>query len=129
MRSTLEQPIPLQEAEAARQCHLVDGESTLELLQVRLTHVGDGRENAELRNPEAARPQDIVIELRHRAADHSQRGADTGRQAVAALLKPHRGGSRSHTSHSSGQGRTKQAHIMYIHKIIPPCETGSRPAS
>src|SRR5712664_3555868 len=54
MRSTLEQPIPLQEAEAARQCRLVDGESTLELFQVRLAHVHDGRENAELRHPETA---------------------------------------------------------------------------
>ena len=92
MRSTLEQPIPLQEGEAARQCRLVDGESTLELLQVRLAQVRDGRENTELRHPETARPQDIVIELRHRATDHSQRGADTGRQAAAALLKPRRSG-------------------------------------
>src|SRR5262249_29213649 len=85
MRSTFEQPIPLQEAEAARQCRLVDGESTLELLQVRLAQVRDGRENTELRHPETARPKACVIELPHCATDNSQRGADTGRQPSEVL--------------------------------------------
>jgi len=57
--------------------------------------VHDGRENAELRHPETARPQDIVIERRHRATDHFAAWCRHTATGVAARPKPHRGGSRA----------------------------------
>src|SRR5262249_12289360 len=55
MRTTFDQAITLQQVKAASQCRLVDGEPLLELLQVRLAHLRDRRENAELSHPDAAR--------------------------------------------------------------------------
>src|SRR5262249_38741061 len=54
----LDHAVPLEQVDAARQGRLVDGESILELPQVRLAQVGEGREDAELGHPQAARPQD-----------------------------------------------------------------------
>src|SRR3989442_10864684 len=82
MRTTLDQTIALQEAEAPRERRLVDGERILELFQICPAHAREGREDAELSHPETARPQDVVVELRHRASGHPQRVADTGVKAV-----------------------------------------------
>jgi hypothetical protein len=46
---------------------LADREPSLELLQVRVASTRDGRENTELGHPQAARSQEVVVELRHRA--------------------------------------------------------------
>jgi len=53
--------ITLQKGEAPRQCRLVDGQPRLELSEVRLAATCDGREDTELRHPEPARPEDIVV--------------------------------------------------------------------
>ena len=56
VRRAVDHPLPLQKIEAARQRGLVEGERVFELPQVRFAHARDGRENAELRHPEPARP-------------------------------------------------------------------------
>jgi len=55
VRRPLDHAGALQEAKAARQRRLVDGELTLQLLQTGLTEAGDRREDAELRHPETTR--------------------------------------------------------------------------
>jgi len=60
--NTLDHTITLQKAEAARQCRLVDGQRRLELSEVCLAATCDGRENTELRHPEPARPENIVVQ-------------------------------------------------------------------
>jgi len=73
VRSALDHATALQEVEAARQRGLVDGERVFELLQAGLTHARDGRENAVLSHAQTARPQHVVVELRHCAGDHAQK--------------------------------------------------------
>src|SRR5213594_347309 len=73
VRHTLDYTITLQKAEAARQCRLVDGQHRLKLSDVRLAASCDGRENTELRHPEPARPEDIVVQLSDGTADHTER--------------------------------------------------------
>ena len=81
----LDHAIPLEQVEAPRQGRLVDGESLLELPQVRLAQVREGREYAELGHPQAARPQDVVVQLGHGPRDHAKGAADTGRQPFGRL--------------------------------------------
>jgi len=113
VRSTLDHTIALQEVEAARQRCLVDGQRVLELLQVRLAYAPDGRENAELSYPQTARPQDVVVELRHRASDHPERVADTGRQPSEVLSSWQPDAVSSHGRHPT-QPPPYQASTSYV---------------
>jgi hypothetical protein len=79
VRRTLDQTIALQKVETACERRLIDRQRILELFEIRLILARDGRENAELSDAEAARPQGVVVELRHRAGDHAERVADTAR--------------------------------------------------
>jgi len=103
VRAALDQTIALQKVEAARQRRLVDGERVLELLQVRLTHAPDGRENAELSHPDTARPQHVVVELGDGASDHAKGVADAGRYASRANRPPD--ASPTHGRHRTSLGR------------------------
>ena len=79
VRRPLNQTIALQKLEAAREGRLIDRQRILELFEIRLVLARDGRENAELSRAQAARPQGVVVELRHRAGDHAERVTDTAR--------------------------------------------------
>ena len=94
VRNALDHAVSLQETEAARQRRLIDGERVLELAEVRLTHARDGRENAELGHAEAARPQDVVVELGHSPTHHPEGTADTGGQPPG-IRSPRPGGALS----------------------------------
>src|SRR6266850_4704394 len=52
---------------------------------MRLAHARDHRENAELSHPQAARPQDIVVQLRYSPGRHAECVADTGGQSSRVL--------------------------------------------
>jgi hypothetical protein len=77
VRSTLDQTVALQDVEASGERRLIDGQRVLKLLEIRLAQARDRRENAELSHAETAGPQNVVVELRHRASDHAERVADT----------------------------------------------------
>jgi hypothetical protein len=79
VRRTLDQTTAFQEVETARERRLIDRQRILELFEIRLVLACDGRQNAELSRAEAARPQGVVVEPRHRAGDHTERVADTAR--------------------------------------------------
>ncbi len=67
----------------------------------------DRRENTGLSDPETARPQGIVVELRHHAGD--QRVADTGRQAPPVLSSRQCGDLSTHGRHPTSDSRARQA--------------------
>src|SRR6266478_9294819 len=100
VRRPLDHAAALQEAKAARQRRLVDGELVLQLLQTRLTEAGDRCKNTELRHPETARSQAIVVELRHHAGDHAERVAHARRQPSTLLSGRQPGPSSRHRRHA-----------------------------
>lgn len=69
VRSALAHAIVLEDIEAARQRRLVDGERVLELLQRGLAQALEGRENAELRDPQTTRTQGVIVQLGHGPAN------------------------------------------------------------
>src|SRR6267142_4417950 len=109
VRRPLDHAAALQEAKAARQRRLVNGEFVLQLLQTRLAQACDRRKNTELGHPETARPQAIVVELRHHAGDHAERVADTGRQASPVLSSRQPGDLSTHGRHPISDTRARQA--------------------
>src|SRR2546425_12876211 len=118
VRSPLEHTVALQEGKAARQGRLVNGELVLQLLQTRLTLPCDRGKNTELRHPEAARPQAIVVELRYHAADHAERVADTGRQASSVRSCRQLRDLSSHGHHPISAIRARPTTYMYTHYIL-----------
>ena len=108
VRTTLEYAGAFQEGQAARQGRLVNGELILQLLQARLTQACDRSQNTELRHPEAARPQAIVVELRHHAADHAERIADTRRQASPGLTGRQSGDLSTHGHDAISNARPRR---------------------
>jgi hypothetical protein len=97
VRRTLDQTIAFQEVETTRERRLIDRQRIFELFEIRLVPACDGRQNAELSRAEAARPQGVVVELRHGAGDHAKRIADTARQPPRILP----GRSVSHRRHAT----------------------------
>src|SRR6266849_798690 len=121
VRRPLDHPSPLQEAKAARQRRLVNRELILHLLQTRLAQARDRRKNTELSHAETARPQAIVVELRHHAGDHAKCVADTGRQPSAALSGRQYGVSSTHGRHPISDGhRSKALTCRYIIVCFKP---------
>src|SRR5437899_7233954 len=96
----LDHTAPLEQAEAARQGRLVDDERVLQLPEVRLAHAREGREDAVLSHPQAARSQDVIVELCHCPADHAERIADAGGQPSAALSGGQAGAWSTHGRHA-----------------------------
>jgi hypothetical protein len=86
VRGALYPRVPLQQREAPRHGRLLDGERVGELAHARLAQARDGGQDAELGDPEPARAEDVVVELRHRSRGHAEGVADTGALRHAAML-------------------------------------------
>src|SRR5439155_18714541 len=63
---------------------------------------------------ETARPQDVVVELRHRAGDHAERVADTRRQSPTVLSGRQPWDSSSHGHHAISLGRARLIECRHI---------------
>jgi len=89
----------------------------------------DGDINAELSYPQNARPQDVVVELRHRASDHPERVADTGRQPSEVLSSWQPDAVSSHGRHPTESPYIICRYIL-MHALHQICESlGLRPPS